>query len=543
MFCLWKEDLERRQQQGELRADSARRYLSWGHRAVQWGYEHLRLPNSRARLLWLMDLAPDRQRLLEWLRAHGSQAERNHVQQFLQWLDAEGYLLDDLPSQGEEWTRRFAHDYWEATGLKTWRQGYSTTRRGLRKLQQAGLLEDFPLYYLTRFYEAYSIPWQEIPHAEIRQQAATYHRVACDESAFAERTGRTVTTYTRNNNLTSLRRFIGFLIHTQQLDVATMDIDVLFSRPNLKAFAAFLIERREGKVTEGTKITIGYLRHISGLLLGIPEERFKRLFDADKIELSRKADRVPTLDEYHALMEGLRQAALKPENKRMSQQQGALARLHCMLVILAACPLRARTLCQMRLEDNLYKDPITGVWWLRFSAEDAKQKRPFQCPLPEETYPVIEHFIERIHPLILQGKETRFLFPTMSGRPVDRGFFDHSLAYWDHQIRGVPLEKTITPHRVRDMASHTCVVYLPDKGGLVASTLLQHASIKTLDEYYLGEGARTAIQRNERLYRWVSKKEMGREEVRKVVDELRRDKHEWRRFKKALVAIEGAAQP
>ncbi len=76
--------------------------------------------------------------------------------------------------------------------------------------------------------------------------------------------------------------------------------------------------------------------------------------------------------------------------------------------------------------------------------------------------------------------------------------------------------------------------YLPNKGSVVAQTLLHHASLTTMDEHYLGEVARAKIQRNERLYRWVEKETIESEDIQNILDEVKTDPNEWRRLKKAV---------
>ena len=110
------------------------------------------------------------------------------------------------------------------------------------------------------------------------------------------------------------------------------------------------------------------------------------------------------------------------------------------------------------------------------------------------------------------------------------------LALLDSQVRQVPLEQALSPHRIRDMVSRTCLTYLPEKGALVAVTLLQHAGLKTLDQHYLDEGTRSAIQRNERLHRLVKKDVLGMEDVRMIVAEVRQEAGEWQRLVEALKA-------
>ncbi|MFT5375628.1 MAG: hypothetical protein ACI906_002454 [Candidatus Latescibacterota bacterium] len=147
----------------------------------------------------------------------------------------------------------------------------------------------------------------------------------------------------------------------------------------------------------------------------------------------------------------------------------------------------------------------------------------------------MEHYLERERPGLLKG-ESDYLFPTGSGKAIAVTAFNKQLTMWDSQTRNVPVEEAISPHRIRDMVSRTCMTYLPEKGGLVASTLLQHASLKTLDRHYLDEVGRSAVQRNERLHRLMKKDRLDAEDLRNILAEIRSNEGEWRRFVGAIGA-------
>ena len=117
---------------------------------------------------------------LRWLQQHRNKAEVQKVRQFFGWLDGQELGLEGLAEQGTALTKRFAEEVLVSSGVQTWRQSYSALNRGLRHLQKAQLVPSFVLHTLRAGYDAYALPWREIPQVEIRQRAEIYHRTACD---------------------------------------------------------------------------------------------------------------------------------------------------------------------------------------------------------------------------------------------------------------------------------------------------------------------------------------------------------------------------
>jgi len=528
LWKRWQEDLIAREARGELRADSVARYKSWGYRAICWAVDNLARLDRHTDLSLLLELTPDMHAALRWLQEHRNKTERQKVRQFFAWLDAQGMGLEALADEGTALTQRFIEEVLEVGGVQTWRQSYRSMCRGLRHLQQEELIPCFQPYGLSVSHDAYSLPWKEIPHDRLRAQAATYYRVACDEQAFDERRGPVVRETTRDQRLGLLGRYIGFLVGVQEIDLSSLSIEEVFARDLLRAYVDFLRQRQDGRTTGGLEGVLHQLKQMAVAVLGLDTEVFAGLTDPKRVEHRSKGEQVPTLDEYHALIDQIGHVLRQPGSQRTSTRRASLARLYAMLVLLGDCPLRIHTLRHLELA-HLERDPLSGQMALALPADLLKSKRPFRYPLSPEGQVVLEHYIERERPELCKGEST-YLFPTRSGKAIAATAFNKQLALWDSQVRGVPLAQAISPHRIRDMVSRTCMTYLPEKGGLVASTLLQHAGLKTLDRHYLDEVGRSAVQRNERLYRLVKRDRLEVEDVRKIVAEMRGDEGEWKRF-------------
>jgi integrase len=537
LLHYWLRDVQRRHERGELSKASAAQYRSWGRRAIEWAVQHLRLRAGRRDLEFLQELDAERCGHVDWLRQHGKKIEYQRVRHFYRWLDEQGHTLKDLLADGDI-TQRYAHEALEASGIQTWQMYYTASMRGIRRLQQAGMLREFPIYQIGKVFSSYGLSWLDFPHPILRQKAETFYRVASDETAFAERSGRVIRPATRDGRLAALGSYIGFLVRVCQEDLAVMEMDAIWERERIKRFAAFLLERQGGQVTQGIQATLKEVGRMAHQLYGVPKERFDRLLNPRQVVVPSKRGRVPTLDEYHALVEQIGRAMDDPANTRLKIQRNVLGRLQIMLLVLGDVPLRVGTLCTLRLEQNLYKPPGGRQWWLQCGADEVKGKRPFQCALSSYIVPYIDRYLEHMRPNIIGDNSSDFVFPTRSGAAMSPTYFERILQLWDRRLRGTPYGQTFSPHRVRDMVSHTCTAYMPQKGALVAATLLQHAHIKTLDRYYLDEVGRSYVQRNERLYRWVEKEDITNEELDQIVAEMKEEPREWHRFVNAVSSLE-----
>ena len=533
---VWEQDVRRRQEAGELTEDSGVRYLSWARRAIAWAVDHLVGRDAHVGPDILVELGLRQHRMLAYLRDHHPKAEAQKVRLFFQLLDEGGIPLEDLEESGEEMSRRF-YEALKTGGSRTYEQVYSTALRGLRHLMDAGLLPIFPFFRMTQLLDDYGLRWQDIPSVELHQRATRYFEVACEEEAFEERPGRVVAPATRDARLAMLGRYIGFLEQVAQHRTETLSIDQIFGREHLKAYAAFLQERKAGRVTGGIQGTIDILRQMAVLVLGVPRKRFLNLVDPKKVEHRSKVGRVPDLDELHDLMDYIGRTAREPGFARTSWARLSALQLHGMLSVLADCPLRAEVLCGMRLGDNLFQDPVSRVWRVKFSSDEMKGDREFSYPLSEALKPTLESYLNDVRPQILEEKTSSYAFPTHSGRPVAATYFSRELARWDRRRRDVGPDEAITPHRIRDAVSLACVRFLPQKGSQVATAILHHVGLRTLEKHYLDEVGRSSTRSDQAMWRLVKKDRITSEDVVKLVRQIRRSPGSWRRFKKAVEGL------
>lgn len=187
------------------------------------------------------------------------------------------------------------------------------------------------------------------------------------------------------------------------------------------------------------------------------------------------------------------------------------------------------------------RDARTGKWTLHFDADELNGNHPFDYPLADETGSVLDRYLNDMRPRLLPQGESPYLFPGANGKPILQATLSQQLTKWDTRLRGVEPHQALTPSLVRDMVEHTCLLFLPGNGPLVAAALLQVSRIKTRDQHLLDEVGRAAIQRDDRMDRWANQEDLGPEEIRKLLNELKTNSNDWRRFVKAVHDLKASA--
>lgn len=141
-----------------------------------------------------------------------------------------------------------------------------------------------------------------------------------------------------------------------------------------------------------------------------------------------------------------------------------------MLEVLYACGLRVSELIGLTLEQvNLRQ----GV--LRVFGKGSKERL---VPLGEEAIAWIERYSREARPLLLGGKPSDVLFPSMRGEQMTRQTFWHRIK---HQARVAGIAKSLSPHTLR----HAFATHLLNHGAdlRVVQLLLGHSDLSTTQIY------------------------------------------------------------
>ena len=141
-----------------------------------------------------------------------------------------------------------------------------------------------------------------------------------------------------------------------------------------------------------------------------------------------------------------------------------------MLEVLYACGLRVSELIALRLEQvNLRQ----GV--LRVFGKGSKERL---VPLGEEAMLWLERYAREARPLLLGGKPSDVLFPSLRGEQMTRQTFWHRIK---RQARVAGIAKALSPHTLR----HAFATHLLNHGAdlRVVQMLLGHSNLSTTQIY------------------------------------------------------------
>ena len=141
-----------------------------------------------------------------------------------------------------------------------------------------------------------------------------------------------------------------------------------------------------------------------------------------------------------------------------------------MLEVLYACGLRVTELISLTLEQvNLRQ----GV--LRVFGKGSKERL---VPLGEEAMVWVARYVRDSRPLVLDGKPSDVLFPSLRGEQMTRQTFWYRIK---HQARVAGISKSLSPHTLR----HAFATHLLNHGAnlRVVQMLLGHSDLSTTQIY------------------------------------------------------------
>ncbi|MEW8437155.1 MAG: site-specific integrase [Candidatus Thiodiazotropha taylori] len=158
------------------------------------------------------------------------------------------------------------------------------------------------------------------------------------------------------------------------------------------------------------------------------------------------------------------------------------------IALLATRPLRRRTVSLIQLGQHLQR--INDTWYLLFTAEDTKQRRPLEFPLPSLLEPYLQTYLTEIRPYLLGDHNDNHLWISARGGALSDSQLYARICGHTEAILGV----CINPHLFRDCAATTLANEDPDHVMTIAP-LLGHADLKTADRHYIHAQSRQAAQR------------------------------------------------
>jgi integrase/recombinase XerD len=178
-------------------------------------------------------------------------------------------------------------------------------------------------------------------------------------------------------------------------------------------------------------------------------------------------------------------ALMKQADSRSETAAHAAALLYrngLMIAFLAYCPVRVANLAAITIGKNLSKRGDS--WWVIFTAEETKQKRPLEFPFPSSLTAALEHYLARYRSILAakgahHGSAGWALWISQDGGAFTAGGMAQAIKRLTKAAFGVE----INPHLFRDCAATTIAIDDPEHAHVIAP-ILGHSSMTTSERHY-----------------------------------------------------------
>lgn len=197
--------------------------------------------------------------------------------------------------------------------------------------------------------------------------------------------------------------------------------------------------------------------------------------------------RIAPSDDLAALgLELMSQAVVNADSSgRISQEDAKLYRDGLMIALLAAVPVRRRTLAGLRIGEHLVRSG--NGWQLDIPAELTKTGIALDYVLSDSLSAGVDVFLERFRPSYSGAEKHNGLWPSTHGRPMAANTILQSVTRRTEAAFGY----SVSPHRFRNAAATFLSVHDPENAR-AAKDLLGHASFATTEKHYIAAQSRIA---------------------------------------------------
>jgi integrase/recombinase XerD len=285
---------------------------------------------------------------------------------------------------------------------------------------------------------------------------------------------------------TAYARYLGFLA-SNDAEKLHLPLPVKVDQQSIKAFVEHL---RQSCRDTSVASTLHHLRMALGLLS--PERDWSwlktianRIASSARPKPSRSGE--VTSAQLFALgiqlMTGAENSALVAG--RISKEDALTFRDGLIIALLAAVPLRKRTLAALTVNRHLIK--IGDDWLLDIPALDTKTRRAMEFPIPAVLSEPIDRYLNKFRAAITGADNHHGLWPSAKGHPMGGG------AIYDAVRRRtmVGLGLSINLHRFRGAAGTLWSILDPANVRGVKD-LLGHTDFGTTERHYIGARSRLA---------------------------------------------------
>jgi integrase/recombinase XerD len=147
--------------------------------------------------------------------------------------------------------------------------------------------------------------------------------------------------------------------------------------------------------------------------------------------------------------------------------------------LLIACPtMRLGNLTRIEIGRHLLQ--LSGRYELRFQGFEMKARKPIEIPVPDQLAPYIDHYIDQVRPILLDGNDSDHLWITQYGKPMTGKTIHAGISKMTERAFG----RAINPHLFRDCAVTSVAIEDPKHIG-IAAPILGHTDPRTTERHYI----------------------------------------------------------
>jgi integrase len=285
---------------------------------------------------------------------------------------------------------------------------------------------------------------------------------------------------------TACARFLGFLA-SDDAERLRLALKARVDRDSIKRFVKHL---RQSCRDTSVASTLHKLRVALGLIY--PESDWSWLKTvAKRIDAQAKPMRHRSQEITSAQLFALGlQLMAEAENSalvagRISKDDALTCRDGLIIALLAAVPLRRRTVAALTINHHLVK---TGDGWLLdIPAADTKTRRALEFPIPDTLSQPLDLYLTQFRSVIRGANKHEGLWPSAKGHPMSGGAIYNAVRRRTKDGLGVP----VNLHHFRRAAGNLWSTSDP-KNVRGVKDLLGHADFGTTERHYIGAQSRLA---------------------------------------------------
>ena len=170
---------------------------------------------------------------------------------------------------------------------------------------------------------------------------------------------------------------------------------------------------------------------------------------------------------------------------RIAKEDALTYRDGLIIALLAAVPLRRRTLAALTIDQHLVT--IGDDWLLDIPADDTKTRRPLEFPIPHALSECIDLYLAEFRGAITGANNHQGLWPSAKGHPMRGGAIYDAVRRRTTEALGFP----VNLHRFRSAAGNLWSISDPTNVRGVKD-LLGQSDFSTTEKHYIGAQSRLA---------------------------------------------------